>query len=89
MVNIPKLISEYLIHSYIYYERGTSVISDAAYDQIVEELLDNYSKVRASDHPHKHLILKDSLKAGTGYDIKYPTIVRVTGNHLILKHGKC
>jgi len=40
---------------------------------LCKRMLENWKKIR---HPHKRLIKKKDLEAGTGYAIKkYPTIV--------------
>ena len=78
-----KLISEYLLYSYIYYKIGKSLISDKEFDKITIELLKNFDKIKDSDHIHKHLIIRSNLEASTGYDIKFPNIVKITGNEMV------
>ena len=51
-------------------------MSDEDYDMMCKVLLDNYDTI---EHPHKHLIDKESLRAGTGFNLKesdYPLIVK-------------
>jgi len=55
--------------SYAYYKENESLIEDAEYDQICQDLITNWNDIT---HWHKSLLNLDSLKAGTGYDIKYP-----------------
>lgn len=83
--NINKLISEYLINSYIYYEKGESIIQDSEYDEICIELLERFEEIETCSHPHKQLIDKNSLEATTGYDLVglFPLIVQTAGNQLI------
>lgn len=62
--------------SYLYYHCDTSVIPDGDYDDLCKRLLAEWSKIK---HPHKHLISKADLEAGSGYAIplrKYPIITR-------------
>lgn len=69
-------ISAYLIHSYLYYVMDAPVVDDAQYDQICVELLEKFDELK---HPHKHLLDKEALRAGSGYHIAtmdYPLIVR-------------
>ena len=68
-----QLVSWFLISSYAYYELGNPVMTDRTFDILVEKLKQNYDK---ADHPHKHLITESHLNATTGYDIKYPGIVK-------------
>lgn len=71
-----RMVSVYLMASYLYYIENISPMLDYEYDFICKTLLDNYEKVT---HPHKHLIDISSLKAGTAFNIKdndYPNIVK-------------
>ena len=63
------LVPYYLMFSYAYYQENESLIPDAEYDQICQDLITNWNDIT---HCHKRLLNLDSLKAGTGYDIKYP-----------------
>lgn len=63
-----KLVSWYLVHSFLYYECNTSIISDQEYDLICSELL---KKLNQADHKHKYLIDKEALKAGTAFHLKF------------------
>lgn len=78
-INIGKLISDYLIHSYLYYEKNVQVISDNQFDGIVEKLLENFDKVQKSDHIHKYLIDKTALEGFTGFHLmgKFPNSVKI------------
>lgn len=59
-----QLVSYYLMASYLYYNHDLIVISDHEFDEIVRRLLKEFASI---EHPHKHLITKDDLDAGTGY----------------------
>ena len=63
------LVPYYLMFSYAYYKENESLIPDAEYDQICQDLITNWNDIT---HWHKRLLNLESLKAGTGYDIKYP-----------------
>ena len=67
------LIPYYLMFSYLYYEKNISLIDDAEFDGMCKTLLD---KLDTLTHMHKHLIKKESLTAGTGYDIKYTNLIK-------------
>ena len=67
------LIPYYLMFSYLYYEKNISLIDDAEFDGMCKTLLD---KLDTLSHMHKHLVKKESLTAGTGYDIKYTNIIK-------------
>tara|TARA_R100000149_G_C5774278_1_gene73250 strand:+ start:264 stop:452 length:189 start_codon:yes stop_codon:yes gene_type:complete len=56
-------------------------MTDMDFDYLTHRLKEEYDNV---DHPHKHLVTEDNLKAGTGFDIKYPSIVK-GASHQILK----
>ena len=71
--NENMLIPYYLMFSYLYYEKNISLIDDAEFDEMCKTLLD---KLDTLTHMHKHLIKKESLTAGTGYDIKYTNLIK-------------
>ena len=70
--NINMLVPYYLMYSYAYYQENESLITDSEYDQICQDLITNWNDIT---HWHKPLLNLESLKAGTGYDIKYPNRV--------------
>ena len=67
------LVPYYLMYSYLYYEKDSPIISDAEYDTICKRLHDEWDNI---EHYHKHIINKEHLVTGTGYSLKYPTIVK-------------
>jgi len=71
--NENMLIPYYLMFSYLYYEKNISLIDDAEFDGMCKTLLD---KLDTLSHMHKHLVKKESLTAGTGYDIKYTNLIK-------------
>jgi len=69
-----QLVSWFLMSSYLYYHCNTSAIPDQCFDQLCDRLLKEWPKIK---HPHKNLISKADLAAGSGYAIplrKYPLI---------------
>ena len=66
--NPNMLVPYYLMHSYIYYQMGESIISDYDYDDMCTELRDKWESIT---HYHKHLVDVTALGAGTGYQLKY------------------
>ena len=77
--NPNMLIPYYLMFSYLYYEKNISLIDDAEFDGMCKTLLD---KLDTLTHMHKHLIKKESLTAGTGYDIKYTNLIKDSAERL-------
>ena len=69
------LVSWFMMASYAYYIVGGEgqLMDDVTFDRLVQRLKEKYDE---ADHPHKEHITEDHLKAGTGFDIKYPTIVK-------------
>tara|TARA_Y100000114_G_scaffold133976_1_gene133770 strand:+ start:129 stop:347 length:219 start_codon:yes stop_codon:yes gene_type:complete len=59
--------------SYLYYEKNISLIEDGEFDDMCKTLLE---KLDSLTHMHKHLVKKESLTAGTGYDIKYTNLIK-------------
>ena len=72
LTNKNMLVPYYLMFSYAYYQENESLIPDTEYDQICQDLITNWNDIT---HWHKRLLNLESLKAGTGYDIKYPNRV--------------
>jgi len=60
-------IRAYAAHSYLYYERDESLITDQEFDALCVFLLGNYKWIKQWDLD-KYLS-RDALKAGTGFDI--------------------
>jgi hypothetical protein len=75
-----SLLAWFLISSYCYYVLSEPVMTDMDFDYLTERLKEEYDNV---NHPHKLLVTKDNLKAGTGFDIDYPTIVKCTAVQII------
>ena len=71
--NPNMLIPYYLMFSYLYYEKNITLIDDTEFDQMCKTLLEKYDEV---EHMHKHLVKKENLTAGTGYDIKYTNMIK-------------
>lgn len=79
--NPNMLVPHYLIHSYLYYELDTAVISDGLYEDLCKRLHREWQRVA---HRHKELIDYGSLSAGTGYYLKeYPGIVKGAATSLV------
>ena len=69
-----QLLTFYLTSSYLYYKEDKSVLTDGDYDLLCNRL---YNKFEEVTHPHKVLVDKESLVAGTGYGLKeYPNRVK-------------
>ena len=71
--NPNMLIPYYLMFSYLYYEKDINLITDNEFDTLCKTLLD---KLDGLTHMHKHLVKKESLTAGTGYDIVYTEMIK-------------
>jgi len=69
-----KLINMYFNASYKYYVLAEETgISDMEFDYICKELYDSYESLTDSD---RALVSKDSLRAGTGFDITPSTYLQ-------------
>ena len=74
----------YLMSSFLYYKPDIALMSDCEYDEMCRAMYERWSDI---DHYHKYLINRESLKCGTGYDIKeYP--LRVQQASLYLAKGR-
>ena len=77
-----RVLSWYLMCSYLYYICDFSLVSDSVYDTMAKKILANYESI---DHQHKYLVSKDDLAAGTLYSLKdkdYPTMVKNSAERL-------
>ena len=79
-----RLVSWFMIGSYAYYRLGKRVMEDSDFDFLVQRLKECYNQ---ADHPHAKLITEEHLKAGTGYDIEFPTIVRYATRDYMQENG--
>ena len=66
-------ISWYFMCSYSYYVNDESLTDDHSFDALCKWLYDNFDNL--PEHPHKHLLSKDNLKAGT-YLGEYPEMIK-------------
>jgi len=67
-ISINRCVSYFLMSSFLYYEKHENILHDNDFDFVCKRLINEWGDIT---HHHKHLINLDSLKAGTGYDIKY------------------
>jgi len=85
--NHNLMVPIYLMSSYLYYVEDISMLEDYDYDLLCKMLYDEFDNV---EHMHKHLIDKDSLRAGTGFNISkdsYPELVKGAAWHLVKERG--
>lgn len=76
------LVPYYLMHSYLYYVMNDPIIEDIEYDELCRELKEKWDSV---EHYHKHLIDKQSLGAGTGYQLQYNERIKLGAVALLNK----
>lgn len=67
--DINLCVSWYIISSYLYYQKDISIIADSSFDYICKRLLSEWDNIT---HIHKKFIDKQSLSAGSGFDLEYP-----------------
>ena len=78
-----QILQKFLMCSYMYYIKSKAVLPDEEYDQMAKLLLKEWDNF---EHPHKYLVTKEDLEAGTLYGVKesdYPKIV-IGGANLML-----
>ncbi len=61
------LVPHYLIHCYLYYGVGESLISDRQFDLLARRLQSEWDEVK---HPHRRLIDRSALSSGGSYLVK-------------------
>ena len=85
---IDRLISEFLLYGYCYYELGESLITDLKYDEISRQLLENYDDVLKSNHIHAYLITEEMLSTSSCNSVlsgKYPNSIKVCANQMVIE----
>ena len=65
-------IAKYLMCAYAYYVEDKPLISDTEFDELAQNILLHYDAI---DRPHKHLVTKGDLEAGTYLGV-YPEMVK-------------
>ena len=73
----------YLMASYLYYHHHESLLSDGYYDQLACDILAQYDHLT---HPHKHLLTRGDLEAGTLYALAaddYPLMTRAAAKAVV------
>ena len=81
-------VSRVLLASYLYYIKDHSMMEDHEFDMMCRKLHARWDTI---EHPHKHLLDKEGLKAGTAYhlnELDYPQIIRLTGDMVIHYHNQ-
>lgn len=79
-------ISWWLMASYLYYVHDIALLSDGLYDEMAKAMLEAWDEL---EHPHKHLITTDDLKAGSLFRLKgadYPNMVKGAASQLVKNH---
>lgn len=66
--NVNMAVPWFLSTSYAYYKEAETLISDEYFDRICKLIDEHWDNIT---HPHKYLINRDSLSAGTGFDIEF------------------
>lgn len=76
MLPLRLLVSHYLMASYCYYQQDCSPMSDEAFDYLCVRIERSYTRI---EHPHKGLVDREALTAGTCLlaEKKYPSRVRL------------
>lgn len=66
--NVPLIVwatRSYAVHSWLYYEKNSPMISDAQYDELCKYLLANWEEAKAADT--NGYLNKEELECGSGY----------------------
>lgn len=91
------IVAWWLMASWLYYvgfpdndypgePRFESLLTDEYFDELSRDLLARWAEIR---HPHKHLINREMLQAGTGFTLHnrdYPSITKGAALQLV-RHG--
>ena len=82
---IQKKIRQYLVHSFIYYKLGESIISDNQFDLICYEILQLIkNSPEKFSIPYKEIIATSLSNEASGFNIrKYPDEIVSSALHLL------
>ena len=81
---LRQKIRQFLVHSFLYYQLNESIIFDAQYDQICEQLLDLLPKCANRDIPFRDLVEQSLGSEASGFAIKkYPSSIISAAIHLL------
>lgn len=70
---LRRLARQFLVHSFLYYRLGESVISDEAFDRIAEELRRLHAEHPQAELPHADVLAPALGPEGSGFAIRnYP-----------------
>ena len=73
-----RLISYFMMSSYLYYEKYKNVLTDGDFDALCKRILKEWDNI---NHQHKSKIRKETLEAGTGYNIIYSNLIMDAADH--------
>ena len=82
-------VRQYLVHSFLYYQLGESIISDMQYDQICVKV-GTYLRTNSNSNslPYYDIIIKNLAEDASGFSIrKYPEEIVSTALHLLYQHN--
>lgn len=80
------LVPHYLIHCYLYYECGVSIISDRSFDLLARRLQLEWD---LANHRHRRMIERASLSSGGSYLVrKLPLCVISAAEGLRRSHDR-
>ena len=82
-------VRQYLVHSFLYYQLGESIIPDMQYDQICVEV-ETYLRTNSNSNslPYYDIITKSLAEDASGFSIrKYPEEIVSTALHLLYQHN--
>ena len=86
---IQQKVRQYLVHSFLYYQLGESIIADKVYDEICKEALKlmeihKYSSLL----PYQELIKKSLSDDASGFSVKeYPAEIISSALHILYQHN--
>ena len=80
---IQQRVFQFLVHSFLYYQQGESIISDEAYDQICQELKSVLEDPAWSTIPYGSLVEPLGEEASGFFIKKYPPPIMSAALHLL------
>ena len=76
-ISINRCVPYYLMSSFLYYKGDKHILDDNEFDYLCKRLYDEWDNIT---HYHKDLLDRDSLRAGTGFELQYNSRIEGAAN---------
>ena len=87
LARLNRLAHQFLVHSFLYYRLGETLLTDAEFDRLADELRALRSQMPAAPMAHAQIVDPALGPEASGYRIKdYPPPIITTAFQLLYQH---